>query len=74
MTNETVDVLLCDFHPSTGWRVKGVSKSDHRRVGIFKFGSIKLLRIPVIRTSRPGHFCNPKKLVLEYVRNQHVHR
>ena len=73
MTGETVNVLLCDFHPSTGWRVKGVSKSDHRRVGIFKFGSIKLLRIPVIRTSRPGHFCNPAKLAVEFVRNQHAH-
>lgn len=37
-------------------------------VGIFKFGSIKLLRIPVIRTVRPGHFCNPVKLAIEFVR------
>ena len=64
MAGEPVDVLLCDFHPSTGWRVKGVSKSDYRNVG-----SIKLLRIPVIRTSRPGHFCNPKRLALEFVRS-----
>ena len=69
MAGEPVDVLLCDFHPSTGWRVKGVSKSDYRNVGIFKFGSIKLLRIPVIRTSKPGHFCNPKRLALEFVRS-----
>lgn len=70
MAGEPVDVLLCDFHPSTGWRVKGVSKSDYRNVGIFKFGSIKLLKVPVIRTSKPGHFCNPKRLALEFIRNQ----
>jgi hypothetical protein len=68
MTGEPVDVLLCDFHPVTGWRVRGVSKSDYKTVGIFKFGSIKLLRIPVTRTVRPGHFCNPVKLTIEFVR------
>ena len=46
-----------------------MSKSDYKTVGIFKFGSIKLLRIPVIRTVRPGHFCNPKKLAIEFVRD-----
>ena len=74
MAGEPVDVLLCDFHPSTGWRVKGVSKSVHYNVGIFKFGSIKLLRIPVTRTVRPGRFCNPAALAVEFVRAAHDER
>ena len=74
MTGEPVDVLLCDFHPVTGWRVRGVSKSDYKTVGIFKFGSIKLLRIPVTRTVRPGRFCNPAALAVEFVRAAHDER
>jgi hypothetical protein len=27
----------------------------------------------VIRTGKPGHFCNPKKLAIEFVRSNHVH-
>jgi hypothetical protein len=69
MSESPVDVLLCDFDPLIGWRVRAVSKSDSKRVDIFKFGSIKLLRIPVIRVVKPGRFCNPKTCVLEFVRS-----
>jgi hypothetical protein len=70
MSESPVDVLLCDFDPLMGWRVRAVSKSDSKRVGIFKFGSIKLLRIPVIQAVKPGRFCNPKRLVLEFIREE----
>lgn len=69
MSASPVDVLLCDFDPLMGWRVRAVSRSDSERVGIFKLGSIKLLRIPVIRTVKPGRFCNPRTEVLNFVRS-----
>lgn len=52
-------VNLCSFNKETGWRVVGNSYSDYG-VGVFKFGSIRLLKLPSSHI-RPGRFLNPKK-------------
>ena len=63
-----VDVLLCDFHPQTGWRVRRAEVANAARIAVVHRNGSKLLQIPVIRTERPGRFCNPKTRALEYVR------
>jgi hypothetical protein len=56
-------VGLFSFDPVVGWRVAATSFSSTNKIGIFKFGSIKLLRVPIDSTLRAGRFCNPRRLV-----------
>jgi hypothetical protein len=56
-------VALCSFSQSVGWRIAAVSRSDLNGIGIFKFGNIKLLRVPIDSTLKAGRFCNPRRLV-----------
>lgn len=56
-------IALCSYDPTSGWRVMGVSKSETNKVGIFKFGSIKLLKLPLNHPTKAGRFCNPRKLI-----------
>lgn len=64
MSNQsTITVALCSYSPSVGWRVVGISQSNYNNVSIFRFGQIKLLRIPLRRMTKIGYFCNPRKLL-----------
>lgn len=54
-------VALCSFKDGIGWQVVAYSKSD-LGIGVFRFGKIKLLRIPTESNIRSGHFCNPSKM------------
>lgn len=65
-----VQVLLCSFSPVTGWRVRGISQSDYWRPSVVKIGELKLLKIPSLSPIKPGYFCNPKKISIDYVRNR----
>ena len=56
-------VALCDFKEEVGWRVRGVSQSDFGSVRLFRFGSIKLLIVPINSPVRPGNFCNPRRML-----------
>jgi hypothetical protein len=55
-------VALCDFHPVTGWRVRGLSHSDHEKISVISIGKLKLLRLPVKTPVIAGAFCNPRKI------------
>lgn len=67
MKKSPVSVLLCSYSAELGWRIMGSSRSDSAKVGIFRFGSIKLLKIPVVKPIRAGLFCNPKKQVESFL-------
>ena len=56
-----IDVALCSFKASVGWRIAATSQSRYTTVGIFKFGNIKLLRVPIDSTLKAGQFVNPRK-------------
>lgn len=56
-------VALCDFSKITGWRVRAVSQSKDKRIAIVRFGSIKLLRLPLKKSVQAGKFFNPRKLL-----------
>lgn len=58
-----IDVALCSFKASVGWRVAATSRSKYTTVGIFKFGNIKLLRVPIDSTLIAGRFCNPRRIM-----------
>ena len=58
-----IGVVLCSFKASVGWRIVATSQSKYTTVGIFKFGNIKLLRVPIDSTLKAGRFCNPRRLL-----------
>lgn len=56
-------VALCSYDTQVGWRVIANSHSSYDRVGVFKFGSIRLLRVPIDSTFKAGRFCNPRGML-----------
>lgn len=56
MEKQIYRVALCDFSPITGWRLRAYSYSDYKQPAVWKFGKIKLLRIPTSKDYRPGSF------------------
>lgn len=71
-------LLLCDFTPTVGWRVREkVSWGSANSIRVVTdVHAKKYLVIPVKETrlsnTKRGQFCNPKTIVLEYVRNEKV--
>ena len=63
MEQSPIDVMLLSYNPVVGWRIAAVSQSKFKAISVFKFGSIKLLRIPMLAKGVPGRFCNPRKLL-----------
>lgn len=63
MKQSPCSILLCSFSKEEGWRVRAESKSESTKVAIFKFGAIKLLKVPTVSRVRPGSFCNPRTIV-----------
>lgn len=55
-------VALCSYHPAVGWRLAAISFSDRPGVEIVRFGRIKLMRVVLKTSGKPGSFCNPRKL------------
>lgn len=61
--------LLCSFNDNAGWRVHKVLNVQSHSISVVVLDSKKLLSIPVIVGSmKRGHFCNPKKLLMQAVR------
>lgn len=60
-----IPVALCTFDKTTGWRVRGVSKSRYPHPRVIRIGSLTLLQVPILRRScvTPGSFTNPKKIL-----------
>jgi hypothetical protein len=56
-------VALCSFDETVGWRVVGYSKSNTKKIAVFEFGGIKLLKMPTDVVLRGGSFCNPAKFL-----------
>jgi len=53
-------IALCSFNFEVGWRIVAISQSD---LGVFRFGRIRLLRVPIDSTFRAGRFCNPRRML-----------
>lgn len=47
MSDVLYRVALCDYKKNTGWQIRAFSKSIYAKPDIFRFGQIKLLRVPV---------------------------
>jgi uncharacterized protein YraI len=61
--------LLCSFNSNSGWRVHKVLNAQSHSISVVVLDSKKLLSIPVVvGQMKRGHFCNPKKLLMDAVR------
>lgn len=61
-------VALCDFKKNSGWQIRAFSKSTYAKPGIFRFGKIKLLRVPLNKdlSLRGGQFIKGPAAIIDY--------
>ncbi len=62
-----MDTVLCSFDPVAGWRIVGPGEQGNTKIAVVVVEGRKLLSIPVVSRTKPGWFCNPRKLVMKWL-------